>query len=93
VNRLPLKIGVCEEVLAKHPGLSRHRIKRLLKKYTQSPAHWRSLKAGAARIDLNGEPAGAVTAEYEQHALIHMAGMARRKAASEAEPRKSGLGG
>jgi sRNA-binding protein len=73
-------------VIAQHPELSRHRIKRLLKKYAQSSAYWEGLKAGAARIDLNGESAGTVTAEDEQRALIHMARMARRTV--EAEARK-----
>jgi ProP effector len=89
VYRRPLKVGVCEQVMAQHPELSRNRIKRLLKKYTQSPPYWESLKAGAARIDLNGKPAGTVTTEDEQHALIQLARMARRKAANEAEVRKT----
>jgi hypothetical protein len=28
-NRRPLKVGICEEVIAQHPEMSRHRIKRV----------------------------------------------------------------
>jgi sRNA-binding protein len=89
LNRRPLKVGICEEVIAQHPELSRCRIKRLLKKYTQSPAYCSALKAGMPRIDLDGNVAGEVTLEDEQHALIQMARMARRAAAREAEARKA----
>jgi sRNA-binding protein len=46
MNRRPLKVGVCEEVIAQHPEMSRHRIKRLLKEYTQHELYWSTLKAG-----------------------------------------------
>jgi len=49
VYRQPLKVGVCQQVMAQHPELTRNRIKLLLKKYTQSLPYWESLKAGAAR--------------------------------------------
>jgi len=45
-NRRPLKIGVCEEVISQHPEMSRRRIKRLLRKYTQSPKYWLALTGG-----------------------------------------------
>jgi sRNA-binding protein len=87
MNRRPLKVDVCEEVIAQHPELSRHRVKRLLKEYTQHELYWSTLKAGTPRIGLDGNVAGEVTLEDEQHALIQMARMARRAAAKEAEAR------
>ena len=89
MNRRPLKVGIFEEVIAQHPEMSRHRIKRLLKEYTQHELYWSALKAGTARIGLDGNVAGEVTLEDEQHALIQMARMARRAAAREAEARKA----
>jgi sRNA-binding protein len=89
LNRRPLKVGVCEEVITQHSELSRHRIKGLLKEYTQHELYWSTLKAGTARIGLDGNVAGEVTLEDEQHALIQMARMARRVAAREAEARKA----
>jgi sRNA-binding protein len=88
-NRRPLKVGVCEEVIAQHSELSRHRIKRLLKEYTQHELYWSTLKAGTPRIGLDGNVAGEVTLEDEQHALIQMARMARRAAAREVEAREA----
>jgi sRNA-binding protein len=61
--------------------MSRHQIKRLLKKYTQSPEYWSTLTAGAPRIDLEGNPVGAVTAADEEHAKRKIAKTARRAAA------------
>jgi sRNA-binding protein len=89
MNRRPIKVGICEEVIAQHPELSRHRIKRLLKEYTQHELYWSTLKAGTPRIGLDGNVAGEVTLEDEQHALIQMARIARRAAAREAEARKA----
>jgi sRNA-binding protein len=45
------------------------------------------LKAGTPRIGLDGNVAGEVSLEDEQHALIQMARMARRAATREAEAR------
>jgi len=77
-NRRPLKIGVCEEVISQHPEMSRHRIKRLLRKYTQSPKYWLALTAGTPRIDLTGNVAGQVTAADEEDAKRKIAKEARR---------------
>jgi len=87
-NRRPLKIGVCEEVISQHPEMSRHRIKRLLKTYTQSPEYWSTLTAGAPRIDLAGNVAGEVTAADEEDAKRKIAKEARRAAAEAIEDRK-----
>ena len=91
-NRRPLKVGIWEEVTAQHPEMSRHRIKSLLKEYTQHELYWSTLKAGTPRIELDGNAAGEVTLEDEQHALIQMARMARRAAARDAEAREAVAG-
>jgi sRNA-binding protein len=73
--------------------MSRHRIKRLLKEYTQHELYWSTLKAGTRRVGLDGKVAGEVTLEDEQHALIQMARMARRAAAREAKGTRGGRRG
>src|SRR5215471_868029 len=88
-NRRPLKIGVCEEVISQHPEMSRHRIKRLLKTYAQSPEYWSTLTAGAPRIDLAGNVAGEVTAADEEDAKRKTAKEARRVAAEAIEDRSA----
>ena len=87
-NRRALKIGVCEEVISQHPEMSRHQIKRLLRKYTQSPKYWLALTAGTPRIDLAGNVAGQVTAADEEDAKRKIAKEARRAAAEAIEDRK-----
>src|SRR5215470_1179630 len=84
-NRRPLKIGVCEEVISQHPEMSRHRIKRLLKTYTQCSEYWSTLTAGTPRIDLDGNVAGEVTATDEADAKRKIAKEARRVAAEAIE--------
>ena len=74
-NRRPLMIGVCEEVISQHPEMSRHRIKRLLRKYTQSPKYGFNV-------------AGQVTAADEEDAKRKIAKEARRAAAEAIEDRK-----
>jgi ProP effector len=87
-NRRPLKIGVCEEVISQHPEMSRHRIKRLLKKHTQCSEYWSTLTAGTPRIDLEGNPVGTVTAADEEDAKRKIAKEARHTAAKAIEDPK-----
>jgi sRNA-binding protein len=84
-NRRPLKIGVCEEIIGQHPEISRRRIKRLLKTYTQSPEYWSTL---TRRIDLDGNLVGEVTAADEEDAQRKIK-EARRAAAEAIENRKA----
>ncbi|MFC6673583.1 ProQ/FINO family protein [Marinobacterium aestuariivivens] len=63
----PLKIGIQEDLLA-DDKVSKNKIKRALASYVRSLAYYRSLQAGAARIDLQGQPAGQVTEEEAEHA-------------------------
>ncbi|MCW8884804.1 MAG: ProQ/FinO family protein [Motiliproteus sp.] len=66
-NVRPLKIGIQEDLVADEK-LSRGKIKRALASYVRSPHYYKSLQAGAERIDLNGEAAGTVTEQEAEHA-------------------------
>lgn len=66
-NVRPLKIGIQEDLLA-DDKVSKNKIKRALASYVRSLAYYRSLQAGAARIDLKGEPAGEVSEQEAEHA-------------------------
>jgi ProP effector len=87
--RRPLKIGIRDEIIARHPDLRPGLIVSALKMYTRCVPYWDTLKAGAVRIDLDGNPAGEVTIEEAQHALVLIAKAARRAAAKEIEARKT----
>ena len=64
----PLKIGIHNDVIARHPELRPSLIASALKTYTRSLDYLETLKAGAARIDLEGNPVGTVTDADEEAA-------------------------
>ena len=69
-GRSPLKRGIDRDLVARLDGLSsRTALKRILGGYTACPEYRAKLIEGAARIDLDGNPAGAVTASEAAYAL------------------------
>ena len=56
----PLKIGIHNDVIAWHPELRPSVLANALKAYTRSLGYLETIKVGAARIDLEGNPAGTV---------------------------------
>src|ERR1700751_4275402 len=83
--RQSLKIGIHNDIIARHPELRRSPIASALKAYTRSPAYLETLKAGSARIDLEGNPVGTVTDADEEDAKRKIAKAARRAAAQAIE--------
>jgi len=79
--RQPLKIGIHNDIIARHPELRLSLIASALKTYTRSLGYLETLKAGAARIDLEGNPVGTVTAADEEDARRKIAKAAKRAAA------------
>jgi ProP effector len=86
--RQPLKIGIHNDIIAQHPELRPSLIASTLKTYTRSLGYLETLKAGSARIDLEGNPVGTVTEADEEDAKRKIAKAARRAAAKAAEERK-----
>jgi ProP effector len=84
----PLKIGIHNDVIARHPELQPGLIASALRTYTRSVSYLKTLKAGAVRIDLEGNPVGTVTAADEADAERKIAKAARRAAAKAIEDRK-----
>jgi sRNA-binding protein len=66
--RQPLKIGIHNDIIARHPELRPNLIASALKTYTRSQGYLETLKAGAPRIDLEGNQVGTVTASDEEDA-------------------------
>lgn len=68
--KVPLKLGVLEDLVqhAKALQLSADEIKQAVKTWCDGRRYWDCMVEAAARVDLNGEPAGAVTANEAQHA-------------------------
>ena len=66
----PLKLGIDHDLVARLGGMvSRSALKRALGIYTSCLEYRATLIEGAARIDLDGNQAGAVTAGEAEHAL------------------------
>jgi ProP effector len=87
--RRPLKIGIHNDIIARHPELRPGVIASALKTYTRSLCYLETLKAGSARIDLEGNAVGAVTEADEEDAQRKIAKAARRAAAKTIEDRKA----
>jgi ProP effector len=66
--RRPIKIGVHNDIIARDPELRPSLIASALKTYTRSLGYLETLKAGEARIDLEGNPVGTVTEADEEDA-------------------------
>ena len=71
----PLKIGMCPDILARCPVLTRRELGTVLGVYASRVMYLQSLVAGAIRIDLDGNPAGEVSAADAEHAAATLAGI------------------
>ncbi|MBT4443361.1 MAG: hypothetical protein HOD01_08650 [Oceanospirillaceae bacterium] len=67
----PLKVGIQEELVA-DGKLSQTKIKRGLASYVRAFGYLKSQTEGAPRVNLLGEPDGAVTADEAAHALTKL---------------------
>jgi len=72
----PLKLGIKYDIFAQC-AISRRRITAALRSYCNSVHYLRVSTEGAMRIDLTGEPAGAVTATEARHATERLAVLAK----------------
>ena len=84
----PLKIGIHNDVIARHPERQPGLIASALRTYTRAVGYLKTLKAGSARIDLEGNSVGTVTAKDEEDARRKIAKAAKRAAAKAIEDRK-----
>lgn len=63
----PLKIGIHEDLVASEPWPDKL-VRRALACYVNLPRYLKAVRAGAERVDLAGQPAGAVTPGEARHA-------------------------
>jgi ProP effector len=79
----PLKVGIASAIPARCPALEWRVLKMALTAYTGRVMYLRGLVAGAARVDLDGTPAGEVTARDAEYAAARLAKiLASREAAA-----------
>jgi len=89
-RRRPLKLKVHLDIQAALDGaITPAELHQALGYYCSNPTYLDRTRAGASRLDLNGEPAGAVTADEAAHAKAMLAGIrvknANRAAAAKAQ--------
>ena len=63
----PLKVGIHQDLAEREPW-SGKLIRRALANYVNLPRYIKSMREGAERVDLDGQPAGKVDKEAAQHA-------------------------
>src|SRR5262245_15876337 len=84
-RRRPLKIGIHKDILAAVDGaLTPLELGKALGAYCSNPVYLGHTRKGAWRLDLDGNPAGVVTADEEAHAKATLAGIGAKKNAKRA---------
>ena len=83
----PLKIGIHDDLRAQE-GVSEKRIHRALAGYVKLPRYLRCLKAGAERLDLDGQPVGKVTEEEAEHARLQLEGQRKKNQPPKSQPKR-----
>ena len=69
----PLKVGIAADIPARCPAVERRVLSVALSAYARRVMYLRGLVAGAARVDLDGNPAGEVTARDAEYAAAKLA--------------------
>ena len=82
----PLKVGIAADIQAALPDLDRRALFVALKVYTHRIVYLQAVVVGADRVDLDGNPAGRVTASEAGHAVAVLAGILARARPSGARP-------
>lgn len=81
----PLKIGIHLDLLARHPDIDPATLKRALKRYCERRAYQLALaRDGAARLDLDGNPAGEVAEDQRRFAKAKLTAWKAKKPAKSA---------
>jgi ProP effector len=72
----PLKIGIFQDLaerLAEDPKVSKTQLRAALRQYTSSWRYLHGVKAGAERVDLDGNACGEIEQEHVDHAQTSLA--------------------
>ena len=67
LRRRPLKVGIHHDIIAK-VEIDPRELRRALRLYVHNDGYLRGMRVGIPRIDLDGNPVGAVTAEQAKQA-------------------------
>ncbi len=90
-DRLPLKIGVAEDLVSRHPEYERTLIVAVLKRHVNHPRYHERVAAGGSRYELDGS-ASAGPGIDPSHVGRANAALARQKAKAEAQAKAKEAG-
>ena len=83
---LPLKLGVFQDLLARHPDdFKKDELKLAMGQHARSTRYLESVASGLARHDLDGNPVEPVSPEHVHHAILEV--FRRRQARSKEDLR------
>src|SRR5580704_105483 len=83
----PLKIGILEDIMRAHSQFcDEFALRIVLRHHVAKPGYLMKMVAGAQRLDLNGEPAGVVTATQAEFAANRLAKIKPKSAPKAATP-------
>ena len=88
-ERLPLKIGVIDDLCARHPDLERTLLVAVLKRHVNHPRYHERVAAGGPRYELDGTVSEGPGIE-PAHIARANAALARQKAKAEARAQEAG---
>ncbi len=84
----PLKIGIFEDLLARHPdAFQRDELKVALGLHARSTAYLESVAAGLQRHDLDGQPVAPVAPEHVHHAIMEVFRRRQQRTRDDLRPR------
>jgi ProP effector len=86
-DHLPLAIGIHKTLVERIPGLAKGQVWSAMQHHTGSTRYLKALVENAPRFDIDGNPAGAVTAEQQAQAAKTL----RERLKKAAERRKAEL--
>lgn len=84
----PLKVGIHKDLAEKASAISTGVIARAMRYHTQSDRYLRALKPGAARVDLDGNAVGEVTADEAAFAQVRL-GRVKERVKAKAQAAKA----
>ncbi|MBC7469819.1 MAG: prop effector [Ramlibacter sp.] len=84
----PLKIGIFEDLLARHPeAFPRDELKVALGLHARSTAYLESVASGLQRHDLDGQPVAALAPEHIHHAILEVFKRRQQRTKDDLRPR------
>ena len=85
---LPLKLGVFQDLLAKHPDdFKKDELKLAMGQHARSTRYLECVAAGQARHDLDGKPVEPVAPEHVHHAILEVFRRRQARAREDLRPK------